>query len=196
MAENHKPTGPAATYKRAHPPIRNINVEYEQKRTAGQHVADHVTAMLGSWPFIITQSVFLLAWVVVNAYLAVMIKVHPGYLRAWDPYPFILLNLVLSFQAAYAGPIVMMSQNRQADKDRLAAEHDFEINVKAEEEVGVILKQLAHQEQLIIEILDRANALKPAGAAGGKPDGIQDLVRRVEENDKNIRLLLERMEKQ
>lgn len=192
MVKDHEPTGPAATYKRHHPPIRNINVEYEQKRTLGQHVADHVTAVLGSWPFIITQSMFLMAWMAVNAYLAVMIKVHPGYLHAWDPYPFILLNLVLSFQAAYTGPIVMMSQNRQSDKDRLAAEHDFEINIKAEEEVEVILKQLAHQEQLIIEILDRADAPR---AAGGSGDGIEDLVRRVEENDKNIRLLLERMEK-
>jgi uncharacterized membrane protein len=196
MVKDHEPTGPAATYKRDHPPVRNINVEYEKKRTVGQHVADHVTSVLGSWPFIITQSLFLLAWITVNAYLVVMIKLHPGYLRAWDPYPFILLNLVLSFQAAYTGPIVMMSQNRQSEKDRLAAQHDFEINVRAEEEVGIILKQLAHQEQLIIEILDRANALKPAGAVSGNGDGIQDLVRRVEENDKNIRLLLERMEKQ
>jgi len=193
VAENPEPTGPAAAYRHDHPPVRNVNVEYEQQRTPGQRVADTVTAVIGSWPFIITQSLFLILWMAVNVYLAVMIKLHPGYLHAWDPYPFILLNLVLSFQAAYTGPIVMMSQNRQSEKDRLAAQHDFEINVKAEEEVETILRQLAHQEQLIIEILKQTNAEGQAPAASAKDDSIQELVRRVEENDKSIRLLLEKM---
>src|SRR5260370_1728008 len=78
----------------------------------------------------------------VNAYLMLMAATHPGYFKAWDPYPFILLNLVLSFQAAYTGPVVMMSQNRQSEKDRLLAQHDFELNMKAEDEIKVILATL------------------------------------------------------
>ena len=73
----------------------------------------------------------------------------------WDPYPFILLNLALSFQAAYAAPIIMMSQNRQAAKDRLAAEHDFQVNVKAEEEVKAIMMHLEQQDEMMLDILHR-----------------------------------------
>jgi uncharacterized membrane protein len=96
-------------------------------RTLGERVADRVTGNIGSWAFIINQSVLLAAWILANAFL----------IRDWlggklfDPYPFILLNLVLSFQAAYTGPVVMMSQNRQAAKDRDEAEHDYPVKLKA-----------------------------------------------------------------
>jgi uncharacterized membrane protein len=82
---------------------------------------------VGSWPFILIQSVLLAIWIVANAFL---IKDWLGG-KPFDPYPFILLNLALSFQAAYTGPVVMMSQNRQAAKDRDGAEHDFEVNREA-----------------------------------------------------------------
>lgn len=75
--------------------------------------------------------------------------------RHWDPYPFILLNLALSFQAAYTAPIIMMSQNRQAAKDRLMAEQDYIINMKAEEEVKSIMKHLEQQDEVMIDILRR-----------------------------------------
>jgi len=78
-------------------------------RTAGERIADTVASTMGSWPFIITQSTILAGWIVLN----VLAIIHH-----WDPYPFILLNLMLSFQAAYAAPFIMMSQNRQASKDR------------------------------------------------------------------------------
>src|SRR5271155_5068022 len=87
--------------------------------TFGQKIAHDVAATMGSWRFIIIQSLLLFVWIVVNI---------TAYMRHWDPYPFILLNLALSFQAAYAAPIIMMSQNRQADKDRLMVEHDYQIN--------------------------------------------------------------------
>src|SRR5262249_30730186 len=117
-------------------------------------------AGVGSWPFIIIQSVMLLLWMALNVYLVVMERMHPGFLKAWDPYPFILLNLVLSFQAAYTGPVVMMSQNRQSEKDRLMAQHDFEINMKAEEEIKVILQHLAHQDDLILDAIRRLEAVQ------------------------------------
>ena len=78
-----------------------------------------------------------------------------AYINHWDPYPFILLNLALSFQAAYAAPIIMMSQNRQAAKDRLMAEQDYEINLKAEEELKSIMNHLEQQDEVMLDILRR-----------------------------------------
>jgi uncharacterized membrane protein len=79
-------------------------------------------------------------------------------MRHWDPYPFILLNLALSFQAAYAAPIIMMSQNRQADKDRLMAEQDYQVNTKAEQEIKAIMQHLEQQDEVMIDILRRLEA--------------------------------------
>jgi len=107
--------------RRAH---RDPNKLYDASLTVGQRVADGVAATMGSWHFIIVQSVLLAIWLVLNITELIF--------RAWDPYPFILLNLALSFQAAYAAPIIMMSQNRQSAKDRLQAEQDLNTNLKAE----------------------------------------------------------------
>jgi uncharacterized membrane protein len=103
---------------------RDPNAKFEASMTLGQRVADGVAATMGSWRFIIIQSIILAIWIVLNAVELIV--------RPWDPYPFILLNLMLSFQAAYAAPIIMMSQNRQAAKDRLEAELDLKTNLKAE----------------------------------------------------------------
>ncbi len=103
-----------------------------EKLTLGQKVADSVAAGMGSWKFIIIQSTILLFWIALNV---------TAYIKHWDPYPFILLNLALSFQAAYAAPFIMMSQNRQQDIDRKEAENDHQINVKAELEI-----ELLHQK--------------------------------------------------
>ncbi len=103
---------------------RDANRKYQQSLTLGQRVADLVAAVMGSWRFIIIQTLVLVAWIVLNVTELIT--------HAWDPYPFILLNLALSFQAAYAAPIIMMSQNRQAAKDRLQAELDLVTNLKAE----------------------------------------------------------------
>ncbi len=110
--------------------------------TLGQRIADTVAATMGSWTFIIIQSVLLFFWIVLNV---------TAYIQQWDPYPFILLNLALSFQAAYAAPFIMMSQNRQQDIDRKAAEHDYQINVKAELEIELLhqkIDQLREKEVL------------------------------------------------
>jgi len=100
--------------------------------SVGERVADQVAATMGSWKFIIIQTVVLLIWILLNV---------TAYVRQWDPYPFILLNLALSFQAAYAAPVIMMSQNRQAAIDRAAAQSDYQINAKAELEI-----ELLHQK--------------------------------------------------
>ncbi|MBI3675546.1 MAG: DUF1003 domain-containing protein [Proteobacteria bacterium] len=104
----------------------------KDRLTLGQKVADTVAATMGSWRFIIIQSGILLLWIALNI---------TAYIQHWDPYPFILLNLALSFQAAYAAPFIMMSQNRQQDIDRKAAENDYKINIKAELEI-----ELLHQK--------------------------------------------------
>jgi uncharacterized membrane protein len=116
--------------------LRRHRHEVEDKippRTSGQIVADNVAVVVGSWRFIIIQSFLLVAWMTVNVM---------GWIQAWDPYPFILLNLVLSFQAAYTAPIIMMSQNRQSDLDRRMAAKDARINAKAELEIELLHEKL------------------------------------------------------
>ena len=105
---------------------RNVAHEFEEKLTFGQRLADHFAQIIGSWRFIVIQSTLLVVWIALNI---------TAYVFRWDPYPFILLNLALSFQAAYAAPIIMMSQNRQSDKDHLQAKNDYEVNLKAELEI-------------------------------------------------------------
>ena len=105
----------------------------EDQMTFGDKIADKVAATMGSWPFIIIQSLILAVWIVLNI---------TAYVQQWDPYPFILLNLALSFQAAYAAPFIMMSQNRQAAIDRAAAQTDYHINAKAELEIELLHQKL------------------------------------------------------
>jgi len=117
---------------------RNVNVVDEAQMTLGERIADQAAALIGSWRFIIVQSTILAIWIVLNI---------AAWINHWDPYPFILLNLALSFQAAYSGPVIMMSQNRQSDKDRLAAEIDHQVNAKAELEIGLLRGRLDDLEQ-------------------------------------------------
>jgi len=93
----------------------------------GARIADKVTAVFGSWGFIVTQSVLIMLWVGYNGYAAL----HYLHSSEFDPYPFILLNLLFSTQAAYAAPLILLSQNRTAERDRVKAEHDFDVNVLA-----------------------------------------------------------------
>ena len=116
---------------------RNVNEMDEEQMTLGQRVADKVADTIGSWPFIITQSIILTIWITLNAIILI---------KHWDPYPFILLNLALSFQAAYSGPVIMMSQNRQSLKDRLAAEVDHQVNTKAEIEINNLMRRMDELE--------------------------------------------------
>ena len=186
MSEEEHRLGPAARYTHDHPPVRNVLHEHEKELSVGQRVADRVAAAVGSWPFIISQSIVLVAWIAANVYLAVMIRQHPGFLKAWDPYPFILLNLVLSFQAAYTGPVVMMSQNRQSEKDRLMAQNDYDVNQKAEQEICLIMEHLTHQDRLILDAIRRLEALQVTPPVKEIADKIDEILKRMEQNDQRI----------
>ena len=126
---------------------RNINVEFEGKLTFRQRIADSVTLFVGSWTFIIVFFIVLFAWMVINT---MIIWKH------FDPYPFILLNLVLSCIAAIQAPIILMSQIRQSQKDSLRAEHDYKTDLKAELEIRHINSKIdqlmSHQWQRLLEI--------------------------------------------
>jgi uncharacterized membrane protein len=119
--------------------------------TCGQRLADAVAATVGSWRFIILQSTAIVLWIGGNA--------MTGH-GAWDPYPFILLNLLLSFQAAYTAPAIMMSQNRQSEQDRRHAETDYEINVKAELEIELLHEKIdLLKERELLALTDAVRAL-------------------------------------
>jgi uncharacterized membrane protein len=119
--------------------------------TLGQRIADDVASNMGSWRFIIIQSTILIAWIILNL---------TAYIRHWDPYPFILLNLALSFQAAYAAPFIMMSQNRQQDIDRKQAENDYQINIKAELEIELLHQKIDElREKEVLELTKAVEGL-------------------------------------
>jgi uncharacterized membrane protein len=126
----------------------NMNAEYDARRTFGELLADRIAEFGGSWGFILIFGVILAVWIGVNS-VALLSK-------PFDPYPYILLNLVLSCLAAIQAPVIMMSQNRQEGRDRLRAEHDYQINLKAEVEIRALNEKmdhlLLHQWQKLMEI--------------------------------------------
>ena len=143
---------------------RNTAKEFDAKTTLGQRAADAVAAFGGSWKFIAIFAALLVAWVGLNSF--VLVKYDKGF----DPYPYILLNLFLSMLAAIQAPVILMSQNRQAEKDRLDAEHDYEVNLKAELEImllhekvdllregqwGELLAIQKEQLSLLVKLIDR-----------------------------------------
>lgn len=128
--------------------VSRTPAEIFDERTFGERVADRVAEFGGSWTFIIIFFLLLASWVVLNTY----ILARRG--EAFDPYPYILLNLFLSMLASIQAPIIMMSQNRQAAKDRLAAQHDYEVNLKAEFEILSLHEKLDDlREQKWLELV-------------------------------------------
>lgn len=115
---------------------RNVSQESDTQTTLGQRAADAVAAFGGSWTFIILFAVILVVWVGLNSFILVQ------YDKIFDAYPYILLNLFLSMLAAIQAPIILMSQNRQAEKDRHNAEHDYEVNLKAELEIMLLHEKM------------------------------------------------------
>ncbi|MFM7154796.1 MAG: DUF1003 domain-containing protein [Bacteroidota bacterium] len=126
----------------------NIEVKKKTRRTRGQKLADQIAAFGGSWTFIISFFSFLMCWMLLNTWLLGR--------YAYDPYPYILLNLILSCIAAIQAPIIMMSQNRQEQKDRQRAENDYKVNLKAELEIKLLSEKidhlLIHQNKKLLEI--------------------------------------------
>jgi uncharacterized membrane protein len=123
---------------------------HHQRLTPGQKVADSVARVMGSWIFIIIQTAMIMVWIAFNL---------TAYINHWDPYPFILLNLLFSTQAAYAAPIIMMAQNRQNQRDRVQAKSDFETNRAAKKEIEELQKSLARIEDeklnKILELIEK-----------------------------------------
>lgn len=136
-------------FQHTHPAVINVNEVADERMTTGQRIADRVATGMGSWRFIIIQSVIVVVWIISNVWLLT----HP-----FDPYPLILLNLVFSTQAAYASPLILMSQNRQAAKDRIMAESDYHCNIKGEEETRNIMEHLDHQDVVVMQIIKRMEA--------------------------------------
>ena len=124
--------------------------QHRQRLTTGQKVADKITKVMGSWSFIIAQTGIILVWIGFNL---------TAYVYHWDPYPFILLNLLFSTQAAYSAPIIMMAQNRQNQRDRVQAKNDFDTNKAAKKEIEDLQKSLARIENeklnRILELLEK-----------------------------------------
>jgi len=127
---------------------KNVNIEFDRQLTLGERMSDRLADFGGSWVFILGFAAVIVVWISINSFALL----H----RTFDPYPFILLNLVLSCLAAVQAPIIMMSQNRQEAKDRLRAEHDYRVNLKAELEIRHLHEKIDHllmnQWQRLLEI--------------------------------------------
>ncbi len=146
----------------------NIQDEIEEKLSFGDRLADKIATFGGSWAFITFFFSFILIWIATNIFLLVT--------KAFDPYPFILLNLILSCLAAIQAPIIMMSQNRQEFKDRQRSEHDYKINLKAELEIKLLSEKidhlLVHQNKKLLEIQEI------------QTDYLDDLIKAVRKEEK------------
>lgn len=121
--------------------------KHKEGLTTGQRIADTVANGMGSWAFIIGQTIFVIIWMTLNVI---------GFIRHWDVYPFILLNLIFSTQAAYAAPIIMMAQNRQGERDRVQAQNDYQCNLDAKLEIESLQEQL---NKIETEKLDKIIAM-------------------------------------
>lgn len=147
-----------------------VNVLHHEEATAGERLADAIAAGIGSWRFLIIQTFAVTLWVILNVV---------GFVNHWDPFPFILLNLLFSVQAAYTGPVLLLAGNRQAQKDRLTLEHAAEEADKADHQNVQILKAIQRNTELTernteltLKILEHLQAQVSAHIAGeqGKPN--------------------------
>lgn len=129
-----------------HPPVRDLNREIDKKTSFAGRVAEDFARVVGSWTFVFVQIVIMLIWIALNA---LSIVTH------WDSYPFHLLNFVLVFEIVVATSLVLMALNRQAQRERLRAQHDYELDVKAEEELKALMNHLMHQDDILLQIVNR-----------------------------------------
>src|SRR2546427_1677649 len=129
-----------------HPPVRDLNRDVDRKLTFADRVASDFARLIGSWIFVLAQVGLMLLWVLLNAI---------GLLRHWDPYPFLFLNFVFSLEAAIWVSVVLMTLNSMADRDRMRAQNEYELNVKAEEELKAMMNNLMHQDEILLQIVNR-----------------------------------------
>jgi uncharacterized membrane protein len=150
-------------------PLKSWHDAHAEGLTSGARIADLFASFIGSWQFIIVQTVIFIIWVIVNT-----VWLFERY--QWDPYPFILFNLFMSAEAAYSSPLILMSQNRHAERDRVQAQHDYETNLAAKEEIETVLRELNRLElqklDKILEILrERRGGTEAARTVGGTAGG-------------------------
>ena len=145
---------------------RNVNVEMEKQYTVGERIADRVASFGGSWTFIFLYGGALLLWIAVNTFVLAYYG-HGENGSQFDPYPYILLNLMLSMTAAMQAPIIMMSQNRAAEKDRLAAEQDFKVNLKSELMLEELMRKSRGRDDAIERIVTLLKAPHDRAGSGG-----------------------------
>jgi len=129
-----------------HPPVRDLNKEADRRLGRAERIGDDFGRLVGSWTFLILQSVLVLAWLLLNVL---------SFTNHWDPYPFQLLNLALSLEAAVWVSITLMALNRMSDRDRLRAQHDYEVAVKGEDETKALMTHLEIQDEILIQVLHR-----------------------------------------
>jgi uncharacterized membrane protein len=130
-----------------------VNQRLIDRASVGERLADGIAAGIGSWRFLIVQTIAVLLWVSLNLV---------GLMQHWDPFPFILLNLLFSVQAAYTGPVLLLAGNRQAQKDRLTLEHAAAEGDKAEAQNQAILREIEHNTALTVQVLERLAGTSPA----------------------------------
>ncbi len=129
-----------------HPPVRDLNREFDRKLKLTDRISSDFARLVGSWVFVLAQLGLTLLWVLLNVI---------GALRHWDPYPFMFLNVVFSLEAAIWVSVVLMALNSLADRDRLRAQSEYEVNVKAEEELKALMNHLMHQDEILLQIVNR-----------------------------------------
>jgi len=129
-----------------HPPVRDLNREVDRRQTFADRAAGDFARLVGSWLFVLVQLGIMVVWVALNA----LNLIHP-----WDRYPFLFLNFVLSLEAAMWVSVVLMAMNRQADRERLRAQQDYELSVKSEEELKALMNHLMHQDEILLQIVNR-----------------------------------------
>jgi uncharacterized membrane protein len=129
-----------------HPPVRDLNREVERRQTFADRVAMDFSRLVGSWVFVLAQLGIMVLWIGLNAF---------NLIRPWDRYPFEFLNFVLTLEAAVWVSVALMALNRFADRDRLRAQQDYELNVKSEEELKALMNHLMHQDEILLQIVNR-----------------------------------------
>src|ERR1700694_4866536 len=129
-----------------HPPVRDLNRETERRLKLPDRIAIGFSRLVGSWVFVLAQLGLMIVWVLLNAL---------SLINHWDPYPFQFLNFILTLELAAWVSLVLMAFNRQADRDRLRAQHDYELDVKAEEELKALMNHLMHQDEILLQIVNR-----------------------------------------
>jgi uncharacterized membrane protein len=147
-----------------HPPdVQNLAEVYQRRLKRLDRLAITVAKLIGSWSFLLWETVFIAGWMILNLI---------GWARSWDPYPFILMNLVLSLEAAYTAPLLLMAQNRDAERDRLMMQEDYETNRRAAEEVRKILDALEQHGRLLAKLVDHRESRDGSGPpVAGAPTG-------------------------